>query len=183
MAAQPQCRSSLLLNFRQDFDPPPARTGRKVSAHLMHGKRLVLSLILASCPLSGTAAGDTPAEKTQAALEMAEALNLKQRMPQLVEAVVTMDIQKNTAAGKSPEEIAKSTRILREFFEHDFDVSVLEKRMAELYAEDFSVEEMKQIILYLKSPAIRKFTATQGSRLVKLNEFMIKDIMEKIPGK
>jgi hypothetical protein len=118
-------------------------------------------------------------ETLAVAKEVVAAVQFKERFPKLTETIITMDIQQKTAQGYSEEEIKKSTSALREYFKYDFDVERLEAKMAELYAKDFNLEELKQILAYMKSPAIKKFMDTQGPRMAELNEFMLKDIVSK----
>ena len=141
-------------------------------------KSQITSLLLFVGSIAISTAEVTP-ETLAIAKEVVAAVQLKERFPKLVETIITMDIQQKTAQGYSEEEVKKSTAVLREYFKYDFDAERLEAKMAELYAKDFDVDELTQILGYMKSPAIKKFMDTQGPRMTLLNEYMLKDIAAK----
>lgn len=141
-------------------------------------KSQIVSLLLFLNSIVIATAELTP-ETLAVAKEVVAAVQIKERLPKLAEMIITMDAQQKSAKGYSEDEIKKSISALREYFEHDFDVEGLEAKMAELYAKDFNIDELNQILGYLKSPAIKKFMDTQGPRMAQLNEYMLKEIEAK----
>ena len=138
-------------------------------------KRFLAALFI----LSSSAFAEPSEEAIAAAEELSKVMGVKEEMKSGFDAMLPLIDQQAKQLGLSAAQTAELRGIYKAWFENDFDHEALARKSTLLYAEHFTVEELKELAEFYKSPLGKKTIEV----LPKLTQEGVKMGMEEAQSK
>jgi len=107
--------------------------------------RLCLPLLCAVLSLS-VWAGDAPDPRREAAAELLKSINAEVMMNDMIQRALTMELQKNPA-------MAPYEKVFKAFYDQYLSYGAIREELIDLYVEAFTLEEIRQITAFYRTPA------------------------------
>ncbi|MEZ6068091.1 MAG: DUF2059 domain-containing protein [Planctomycetaceae bacterium] len=147
----------------------------------MFGAMCLLSLV-AVCSADDAAPVEVTAERLKAAETLAATMDLKKQMLGGFDAMKPVIDQQAQQLRLSPEDRTEFAQIYRDWFEQDLDHAAMGQQFVELYAEEFTEEELVQLNEFYQTPLGQKLLAAtpklaQAGALVGMQEAQSKQGM------
>ena len=113
---------------------------------------MIIKTITTICACSTLAFAQTDQKALDAADELAELIGLKDQMESGFNAMLPIVIQQARQMNLNEDQTEQLKAIYKSWFMKDFDHESVTKEMIQLYAEEFTVEELKELTTFYKTP-------------------------------
>ncbi len=113
---------------------------------------MIIKTITTICAFSALAFAQPDQQTFDAADELAEIIGLKDQMETGFNAMLPIVMQQAKQMNLNEDQTEQLKGIYKSWFMEDFDHESVTKEMIQLYAEEFTAEELKELTAFYKTP-------------------------------
>ena len=137
--------------------------------------QVVVVCLVVMIPIAITA-GEKEDDKshTVAAIELLESMQLEITFEKTIESAVDLQVKQNPS-------IAPYRKVMLEFFSKYMSWESLKDEMAQIYVDAFTIQELKELTAFYKTPVGKKAALLMPQLMTKGGELGMKRVQEHMP--
>ena len=128
---------------------------------------MLRKIIIILCSFSSLAFAEIDQKSLDAANELADLLGLTNQMEAVFDAMTPIIMEQVKQMNLNDDQAVRLMGIYKSWYTEDLDLDFLAKKIVELYAQTFSVKELKELTAFYKTPLAKKALAAFPELMAK----------------